>query len=194
MDSPRLIVLDRDGVINEDSDEFIKTEDEWYALEGSLEAITRLSKAGYLVVIITNQSGIARGLFTYNTLNRIHQKMLDQLNALGGDINAIFFCPHGPDDDCTCRKPLPGLYLELKERLGCELDSVDSVGDSLRDLQAARTAGANPVLVRTGKGMRTEAQLGDPESADGFHGVPVFDDLAAYVENLRKQGLLQVGS
>ena len=119
MDSGRLIILDRDGVINRDSDEFIKSPEEWEALPGSLEAIARLCRAEYRVVVVTNQSGISRGLLTPNTLNRIHQKMLDQLHALGGEIDAIFFCPHGPDDQCDCRKPLPGMFEELKQRLKC---------------------------------------------------------------------------
>lgn len=192
MQSKRLVILDRDGVINEDSDEFIKSAEEWQAIPGSLEAITKLGKAGFVVVVITNQSGIARGLLTYNTLNQIHQKMLDQLHALGGEINAIFFCPHGPDENCSCRKPLPGLYKELQERLNYKLDNVDSVGDSLRDIQAAHAAGARPVLVRTGKGVETESTLGDPEHAGQLGEIPVYDDLASYVESLRKQGKLQV--
>jgi D-glycero-D-manno-heptose 1,7-bisphosphate phosphatase len=187
MDSGRLVILDRDGVINRDSDEFIKSPEEWEALPGSLEAIARLSQAEFRVVIITNQSGIARGLLTLNTLNRIHQKLLTQLHALGGEIDAIFFCPHGPDDRCNCRKPSPGMFEELKQRLKCNLSGVDAVGDSLRDLVAAREAGANPVLVRSGKGSATERQLEmEPDSA--LDDVPVYDDLAAYVDSLRDRG------
>lgn len=190
----RLVILDRDGVINHDSDEFIKSAEEWQAIEGSLEAITRLNKAGYTVIVITNQSGVARGMLTYNTLNRIHQKMLDQLHALGGEIGAILFCPHGPDDGCECRKPLPGLYSDLTSRLQFDLAEVDSVGDSMRDLEAARAAGARPVLVRSGKGRLTEEKLKDPAVRQRLGEVAVFDDLASYVESLRKAGRLEVAA
>jgi len=190
----RLVILDRDGVINEDSDEFIKSAEEWQAIPGSLEAITRLNKAGYVVVVITNQSGVARGLLTYNTLNQIHQKMLDQLHALGGEISAIFFCPHGPDDGCECRKPLPGLFLDLQKRIECNLNEVDAVGDSRRDLEAAVAAGSRPVLVRTGKGKDTEKSIGLAGVDARLGDVAVYDDLAAYVEALRKDGQLEVTS
>ena len=187
MTSGRLVILDRDGVINRDSDEFVKSPEEWEALPGSLEAIARLNRAENRVVIVTNQSGIARGLLTLNTLNRIHEKLLTQLHALGGEIDAIFFCPHGPDDACGCRKPLPGMFEELKLRLKCNLSGVDAIGDSLRDLQAAKAAGANPVLVRTGKGRETEKAL-EKESVRATLGNPaVYDDLAAYVDSLRDQ-------
>jgi len=194
MDRQRLIILDRDGVINQDSDDFIKSPEEWQPIPGSLEAISRLCQAEYKVVVISNQSGISRGLLTFNTLNRIHQKMLEQLHGLGGEINAIFFCPHGPEDGCECRKPAPGLFNELQQRLQCGLSGVDAVGDSLRDLQAARASSANPVLVRSGKGASTEIQLQQESLRTEFEGVPVFDDLAAYVESLRSRGLLEVVS
>jgi len=194
MEGNRLIILDRDGVINEDSDDYIKSPEEWIPIPGSLEAISRLCKAEYRVVVISNQSGIARGLLTLNTLNRIHQKMLDQLHALGGEINAIFFCPHGPDDGCSCRKPLAGLFNELQQRLNCSFDGVDALGDSLRDLQAAKTAAANPVLVRTGKGLNTEAMLKSPDSQRELGEVPIFDDLTGYVESLRACGMLEPSS
>lgn len=194
MDRQRLIILDRDGVINQDSDDFIKSPEEWQPIPGSLEAISRLCQAEYKVVVISNQSGISRGLLTFNTLNRIHQKMLEQLHGLGGEINAIFFCPHGPEDGCECRKPAPGLFTELQQRLQCSLSGVDAVGDSMRDLQAARAASANPVLVRSGKGANTEIQLQQESVRAEFRGLPVFDDLATYVESLRSRGLLEVGS
>ena len=190
----RLIILDRDGVINRDSDDFIKSPEEWHPIPGSLEAISRLCQAEYKVVIISNQSGIARGLLTFNTLNRIHQKMLEQLHGLGGEINAIFFCPHGPDDGCICRKPLPGLFNELQQRLECDLNGVDAIGDSLRDLQASKAAMANPVLVRTGKGVDTETELAKEPTKEALGDIPVFDDLAAYVESLRLRGLLEVSA
>ncbi len=186
----RIVILDRDGVINRDSDDFIKSPEEWEPLPGSLEAIAKLCRADFRVVVITNQSGIARGLLSLNTLNRIHQKMLDQLNALGGEIDAIFFCPHGPDDGCECRKPLPGLFLDLKQRLKCSLSGVDAVGDSLRDLQAAAAVEAIPVLVRTGKGIRTEQQLAAGEGGESLGTIETHDDLAAYVDSLRIRGVL----
>ncbi len=193
MDRRRLIILDRDGVINQDSDDFIKSPEEWLPIPGSLEAISRLCQAEYRVVVISNQSGIARGMLTFNTLNRIHQKMLEQLHGLGGEINAIFFCPHGPDAGCSCRKPLPGLFHELQQRLECDLIGVDAVGDSLRDLQASKAVNANPVLVRTGKGAITELELQKDATKRELGRVPVFDDLAEYVESLRSRGLLEVG-
>ena len=190
MDINRLIILDRDGVINEDSDDFIKSPEEWTAIPGSLEAIARLCKAEFRVVVISNQSGIARGLLTLNTLNRIHQKMLDQLHALGGEINAIFFCPHGPDAGCQCRKPLPGMFNELQHRLNCSLQGVYALGDSRRDLEAALAAGANPVLLRTGKGVNTEVSLASSTPVN-LRNLPVFDNLAAFVESLRASGALE---
>jgi len=172
-----LIILDRDGVINHDSDDFIKSPTEWEPIEGSLEAIARLNYAGYRVVVITNQSGIARGLFDVETLNRIHSKMRRMLAQVGGKVEAILFCPHGPNDDCVCRKPKDGLFIELAQRLRINLDDVVAVGDSLRDIQAAQSAGAKPILVRTGKGERTLQQ----GIADD---VAVYDDLAAVVNAL----------
>ncbi len=174
----RLIILDRDGVINEDSDDFIKSPREWQPIPGSLEAIARLSRAGYRVVVATNQSGVARGLFDLETLMQIHAKMDHLVSEAGGRIEAVFFCPHGPDDGCDCRKPKPGMFLDISRRLMVDLDGVPAVGDSLRDLQAASAAGATPLLVRSGKGMRTLAQ---PETVAG---VEVFDDLAAVADQL----------
>lgn len=175
-----LVILDRDGVINQDSAEFIKSPEEWIAIAGSLEAIARLTQAGYRVVIASNQSGLARGLFSIDTLNRIHEKMNRQLAELGGSIEAIFFCPHGPKGSCQCRKPKPGLFLDIAARLGHSLSGVPAVGDSLRDLQAAATAGATPVLVRSGKGRQTEEKLAGAE----INPVAVYDDLAAFVDTL----------
>ena len=172
-----LIILDRDGVINHDSDDFIKSPAEWEPIEGSLESIARLNHAGYRVVVITNQSGIARGLLDIDTLSRIHRKMHRMLAQVGGKLEAILYCPHGPDDNCTCRKPLDGAFTELANRLRIKLDKVCAIGDSLRDIQAAQTAGATPILVKTGKGEKTLAE-GIPE------GVAVFDDLSAVVTAL----------
>jgi len=172
-----LIILDRDGVINHDSDDFIKSPAEWEPIEGSLESIARLNHAGYRVVVITNQSGIARGLLDIDTLSSIHRKMHRMLAQVGGKLEAVLYCPHGPDDNCSCRKPLDGAFTELANRLRIKLDKVCAVGDSLRDLQAAKTAGATPILVRTGKGEKTLAE-GIPED------VAVYDDLSAVVTAL----------
>lgn len=151
----KLIILDRDGVINEDSDAYIKTPDEWQAVPGSLDAIARLSRAGWRVVVASNQSGLARGYFSMDTLNAIHAKMRRELAQAGGHLDAIFVCPHGPDDGCRCRKPAPGLFEDIARRYDVNLAGVPTVGDSLRDLQAAVQLGCKPWLVRTGKGLRT---------------------------------------
>ncbi len=170
-----LIILDRDGVINADSDAYIKSPSEWRALPGSLEAIARLNRSGYRVVVVTNQSGIARGLLSIDMLNRIHEKMNRELEAAGGQIEAIFYCPHGPEDGCLCRKPQPGMLYDLARRLNLALADVPVVGDSIRDLKAAAAVGADPILVRTGKGAKSEALL----AQEGMQNVPVFNDLAA---------------
>lgn len=173
-----LIILDRDGVINHDSDEFIKSPTEWEPIEGSLEAIVKLNHAGYRVVVITNQSGIARGLFDVHTLTRIHSKMRRMLAQVGGKFEAILYCPHGPTDDCDCRKPLAGAFSELSHRLRIDLNGVPTIGDSLRDIQAALTVGAKPILVKTGKG---EVTATDPDLPKD---ILIYDDLAAAVDAL----------
>ncbi len=172
-----LIILDRDGVINQDSDDFIKSPAEWQPIDGSLEAIARLNYAGYTVVVITNQSGIARGLLDIETLTRIHNKMRRMLAQAGGKIEAILFCPHGPDDQCDCRKPKAGNFEALAKRLRINLDGVPAIGDSLRDIEAALLVGAKPILVRTGKGEKTIA-AGIPED------VPVYANLTEAVNAL----------
>ena len=174
----RLIILDRDGVINEDSDAYIKSPAEWVPIPGSLEAIAKLNHEGWRVVVASNQSGIARGLFDIDTLMRIHEKMQRALAQLGGAIDAIFFCPHGPDDHCRCRKPKSGLLEDISARLHVDLRGVPVVGDSRRDLDAALQVGALTILVRTGKGRQTIAKKA------GLLDVPVFDDLAGVVEAL----------
>ncbi len=185
----RLVILDRDGVINQDSDDFIKTPEEWQPIPGSLEAIARLTRSNYRVVVITNQSGLGRGLYKIETLNAIHEKMLRMLNEKGGKIEAIFFCPHGPDAECDCRKPNTGMFEELKSRSGWNLRGVPAVGDSLRDLQAAARVGALPVLVKTGKGRRTmKIFMQDPELID-VPDIPVYKDLEAFVDELLEGGL-----
>lgn len=178
----RLIILDRDGVINEDSGACIKSPDEWQPIPGSVEAIARLTHSGYRIVVVTNQSGVARGLYDLDTLTRIHDKMHRLVMKAGGQIEAVFYCPHGPDDNCECRKPKPGMFHDIGRRLNCDLEGVPAVGDSLRDLQAAQAAGARPILVRTGKGLRT---LKNP---DALVGTDVFDDLSAVVDDLLATG------
>ena len=169
-----LIILDRDGVINHDSEAFIKNEDEWRPIPGSLEAIAALTKAGFTLAIASNQSGIARGLFDQAALDAMHAKMLGLVHEAGGHISRIVFCPHGPNEGCDCRKPKPGMLLQLARHFATSLQGVPVIGDSLRDLEAAAAVGARPILVRSGKGRKTEAAL--PER---FAGVAVYDDLAA---------------
>lgn len=173
-----LIILDRDGVINEDSDAYIKSPDEWAPIPGSLEAIARLHQAGYRVVIATNQSGIGRGLFDLEILNLIHRKMHRMVQESGGAIDAVFFCPD-VDEANLYRKPNPGMLLEIGRRLKRDLQGVPVVGDSVRDIRAARAASAWPLLVRTGKGAATLAR-----EAESCANVLVFDDLAAVADYL----------
>ena len=174
----KLIILDRDGVINYDSDEYIKSAEEWKAIPGSLDAIARLHHAGYHVVVASNQAGIARGKFDIDALNGIHQKMHTHLAQYGGVINAVFFCPHGPDDDCQCRKPKPGLLQEVARRLRTTLNGVFVVGDKRSDLEAATAAGAVPVLVKTGYGQSVV------DAGEVPTGVEVYNDLADFVDAL----------
>jgi len=170
----KLVILDRDGTINHDSDQYIKSPAEWKPIKGSLEAIARLSQNGWRVVVATNQSGIGRGLFEMATLNAIHDTMHRAVHHAGGRIDAIFFCPHAGDANCECRKPKPGMLLEIARRMNVELEGVPMVGDSLRDLQAAAAAGARPVLVLTGKGRKTRDAGGLPA------GTAIYPDLAAF--------------
>lgn len=175
----RVVILDRDGVINEDSDEYIKTIDEWVPLPGSVDAIARLSHGGYRVAVATNQSGLARGFVTPTDLDAMHRLLRNLLAEQGGRIEMIVYCPHGPDEGCHCRKPRPGMLQEIGRRLSVDLAGVPFIGDSLADVAAARAAGALPWLVRTGKGERALA-TGSRE----LDGVPVYRDLAAAVEEL----------
>ena len=179
----KLVILDRDGVINHDSDDYIKSVDEWIAIDGSIEAIVRLNQAGYNVAVATNQSGISRGYFTISTLNAMHQKMYELVQRAGGHIDGVFFCPHSPSDLCECRKPEPGLLYEIADRFTVSLDTVFFIGDSFSDIQAARNANAKPVLGRTGKGERTESKLSDST-------VPVYDNLSAAVRALLNGDLI----
>ena len=174
----KLLMLDRDGVINLDSDQYIKSPAEWKPIRGSIEAIARLTQAGWRIVVATNQSGIARGLFDMGTLNAIHEVMHKAAIQAGGRIDAIFFCPHAADANCVCRKPNPGMLLEIERRLNIPLAGAPFVGDSLKDLQAAAAGGARPILVLTGKGRKTRDAGGLPASTE------VFADLAAFAAHL----------
>lgn len=175
----QLIILDRDGVINFDSDQFIKNPEEWKPIPGSLEAIARLNQAGYRVVVATNQSGVGRGLFDMTTLNAIHDRMHKSCALVGARIDAVFYCPHAAEANCPCRKPKSGMLEEIAARYNLgSLADVPAVGDSLRDLQSAAVLGAKPYLVLTGKGKKTQAAGGMPE------GTRVFADLAAVAAEL----------
>ncbi|QKJ66634.1 D-glycero-beta-D-manno-heptose 1,7-bisphosphate 7-phosphatase [Deefgea piscis] len=169
----KLLILDRDGVINEDSPDYIKSPEEWLPIAGSLNAIGELTRAGWTLVVATNQSAIGRGMIDVATLNQIHSKMHKAVHHMGGHLDAVFFCPHAPDSGCTCRKPAPGLILDIAKRFRVDVKDCYMVGDSLRDLQAIATAGGRAILVRTGNGMKTEVRGNLP------NGTLIFDDLAA---------------
>lgn len=180
----KLVILDRDGTINEDSADFVKSPSEWEPLPGALEAIARLNHAGWHVVVATNQSGLGRGLFDVASLNAMHAKMHTMLAAVGGRVDAIFYCPHAPDEGCRCRKPEPGLFEQIGERYGISLDGVPAVGDAPRDLVSAVTAGCAPHLVLTGKAAAYRGrQLPEGYPADTV----VHDDLAAFAEYIVMQ-------
>ncbi len=173
-----LVILDRDGVINQDSPRHIRSPEDWIPIPGSLDAIARLNRAGFRVVVATNQSGLARKFFDIETLNRIHETMQRQLAEVGGHVDAIFICPCHPKDNCDCFKPNPGMLLDISERLRTPLDKVPFIGDKLLDIQAARAAGARPFLVKTGNGMKTL------KSKQNLEDVEVFDDLAQATDAL----------
>lgn len=176
----RMVILDRDGVINHDSDDYIKSPDEWIPINGSLEAIYRLKKAGYLVTVATNQSGVGRGMFDLDTLQAIHDKFTALLTQRGCAIDGIFFCPHRPNDNCVCRKPKPGLLLQIAQQFQINLSETVFVGDTFSDIQAARMAGAKPALVKTGKGLDTIEKYGV------FEDIGVYSDLAHFVREFLK--------
>lgn len=182
----KLVILDRDGTINRASDEFVKSPDEWHPLPGALEAISRLNHAGFHVVLATNQSGLGRGLFDMAALNAVHAHMIKSLAAVGGRIDAIFYCPHAPDEGCACRKPAPGLLQQIEERYGVSLKGVPYVGDSLRDMQAALTAQCAPHLVLTGR--HTDVQ-GEPLPGCFPAQTHVHADLAGFVDHLLGQAV-----
>ena len=178
----RLVVLDRDGVINEERLDYIRSPDEWQPLPGSLAAIARLCHAGLAVAVATNQSGVGRGLMSRSDLDSVHRKMREKVREAGGELSGVFFCPHAPGEGCRCRKPLPGLLEQIEAALGLPVAGSYMVGDSLTDLQAAAAAGALPALVRTGFGSATERQL--PANMDA----PVFDDLGGFADWLLGAG------
>ena len=182
----KLVILDRDGTINEDRDDYVKSPDEWVPIPGALEAIARLNHGGWHVVVATNQSGLGRGLFDMAALNAMHVKMNTLLAQAGGRIDAVFFCPHTRDEGCDCRKPLPGLVEQIGQRYGVRLEQVPIVGDSLRDLQAGAVLGCEPHLVRTGKVARLD-EAGIAAIAAQVPGPSVHDDLAAFVEFLARR-------
>ena len=174
----KLIILDRDGVINEDSDNYIRSVDEWIPVPGSIEAIARLSKAGYTIAIATNQSGISRGYYPLSELDAMHDKMTRLVQEQGGKIDCIKYCPHGPDEGCLCRKPSTGLVDQIEDYLQTSASNAWFVGDSLKDLQCAIKKSCKPALVKTGKGERTLAK------GEGLEGIPVYKSLADFTEHL----------
>jgi D-glycero-D-manno-heptose 1,7-bisphosphate phosphatase len=178
----KIIVLDRDGVINADSVSYIKSPAEWHAIPGSLAAIAKLNRANYQVVIASNQSGIARGLFSLEDLSQIHQKMQNELAKFGGHLDGIFFCPHDPLDNCECRKPKPGLLFKIAKEFKVKTEEMLMIGDSMRDLLAAKAAGIKCILVKTGNGAKTIASA--KEDSSELKDVPIFIDLAEAVENI----------
>jgi D-glycero-D-manno-heptose 1,7-bisphosphate phosphatase len=179
----KLIILDRDGVINEDSDDFIKTPEEWIPIDGSAQAIAQLNQAGFTVVVATNQSGVGRGYFSVETLNTIHQKMMQHVEAAGGKISGIFYCPHAPDDGCDCRKPKAGLIDQISTQFQTNVLNAPLIGDSLRDLECGFARGCLPILVKTGKGKRT-LEKGLPAE---LKNIPVYDSLLDFTQDFLAQ-------
>lgn len=182
----KLIILDRDGVINEDSDEYIKSVDEWVPIPGSIEAIAELSKAGYTIAVATNQSGLGRGFFDLDDLEAMHEKLASLVGAHGGIVDGIFYCPHTPDDQCDCRKPKPGLINAIENEFNTSVAGCYIVGDSERDLLAGYTKGCRPVLVKTGKGQKSIVSL-PKNNPELFSATLVFDDLQHFVKYLLGQ-------
>ncbi len=176
----KTIVLDRDGVINQDSDDYIKSAEEFVPIAGSIEAIAKLSTAGFRVFIATNQSGLARKYFDEDALSEIHHLLCSMVEQLGGTIDGIFYCPHHPDDNCNCRKPRTGLLEQIESEFTCELAGSYFVGDSLKDIQAAQAFGCNPILVRTGKGTLTESAL----ESNGVSDVRVYENLSNAIADI----------
>ena len=189
-----LLLCDRDGVINQDSEHYIKSPGKFMPIAGSIEALAQLSQAGWRIAVVTNQSGLARGLFTLSTLHAIHQKLHQLVQSAGGRIDAIFLCPHGPDAGCACRKPGPALFQQALARFHVVASDALAVGDSLRDLQGAAAAGVAAVLVRTGNGLLTEARAQDPSgdlSTQQALRLPpdtrIYENLAALADSLLRK-------
>lgn len=180
-DGNHLVILDRDGVINEQPDGFIRSVDEWIPLPGSIEAIAKLSQAGFTVVIATNQSGLGRGEFDLDDLEAMHDKLTSLVEAAGGQVAAIFYCPHKPEDNCLCRKPKTGMIEAIEAEFNCDASGAPFIGDSLRDLQAALGRGCKPVLVRTGHGLKTLELLPQLAEFDAID-IQVVDDLSHFVD------------
>ncbi|GJM11985.1 MAG: D-glycero-beta-D-manno-heptose-1,7-bisphosphate 7-phosphatase [Pseudohongiella sp.] len=176
----KIIVLDRDGVINHDSDDYIKSADEFIPIPGSIEAIATLCAAGFRVVIASNQSGVARNFFDEEQLSEIHHYLCSMVEEAGGIIDGIFYCPHHPDDGCSCRKPNTGLLEQIEKEFDCELLDSFFVGDSLKDIEAAKAFACSPILVRTGKGLITEGQLQLAHDTS----TPIYDDLSGFVSSI----------
>lgn len=183
----KLVILDRDGVINQDSDNYIKSADEWQPIPGSIEAIARLCDAGYSVAVATNQSGLGRGLFDLDDLEAIHDKMRELVESAGGHIAGIYYCPHLPTAGCNCRKPAPGLLDAIAEDFSTSLEGLAFIGDSLKDLQAGAARQCRPILLRTGKGARYEKQLAN-EPHPQVRNATVYKDLASAVDSLLEKG------
>ncbi len=182
MTMSKLIILDRDGVINEDSDNYIKSVKEWIPIPGSIEAIARLSKAGYIIAIATNQSGLARGYFSENELMAMHDKLTKLVEAAGGEIATIQYCPHHPDQNCTCRKPKPGMITTILNDMDRPASDAWMIGDSLKDLQAGKAAGCSTALVKTGKGLKTLTR------GEGLQNTYVFENLSEFCDQLLSAG------
>ena len=188
----KLVILGRDGILNEFRDDHVKAPEEWFPIPGALEAVSRLNHGGWHAVVATNQSGIGRGMIDMASVNAVHAHMNKQLMAVGGRIDAVFFCPHTPEDRCDCRKPLPGLMRDIGKRYGIDLKQVPLVGDTLRDLQAARAAGCEPHLIRCGRAAVLSAELVQA-MVDQVPGTRVHVDLAAFAEYLLGRGGVPVG-
>ena len=187
----KLVILDRNGTINVHREDFVKSDVEWTPLPGALEAIARLNHAGWIVAIASNQSGLGRGLFDMASLNAMHAKMHKMLAAVGGRVDAVFFCPHAPDEGCNCRKPKPGLFEQISDRYGIDIRGMPTAGDSLRDLQAGYAAGCEPHLLLTGMGAACRGV--DPLPAEYPPGTQVHEDLPAFVEFLLAREAQQTG-
>jgi D-glycero-D-manno-heptose 1,7-bisphosphate phosphatase len=177
----KIVILDRDGVINQDSADFIKNPNEWIPIPDSLESIARLNQHGFSVIVATNQSGIGRGLFDIETMNAINKKMLDLLAQVGGHIDAIFYCPHTEDANCKCRKPKSGMLEEISTRFGVSLKNIPAVGDAARDLEAYQSVSAQPILVKTGKGEDTFVSKAYPKNTW------IFNNLSQAVDKILKK-------